>query len=177
MSHPTHAPPLPARTGTPPAGLSWEARMAATDAAMTVRLEEAAVAYEVNTAHIDTVPVDLADVVTLPLTPTLKPPTPYATPVAALLQRAHHRLLADGWCTGTQVDADGARCLYGAIHHESRGDQSLASSGLEVLMDAIHRQFDGDIDSVPSFNDGFTTGHIPLRTLDQAAALADARLL
>lgn len=176
MPHPTHAPPIPTRTSAPPAELSLEARMAATDAAMTIRLEEAAVAYEVNTAHIDTVPVDLGDVVTLPLTPTLQPPTPYPTPVAALLQRAHHRLLTGGWCSGALVDAEGARCLYGAIHIEARGDQSLESRGLEVLMDAIRRQF-GDVDSVPSFNDGFVSGRIPMRMLDQAASLADARLL
>ncbi|MGW1776242.1 DUF6197 family protein [Streptomyces sp. NPDC002104] len=174
MPHPTHAPPIPARTSAPPAELSLEARMAATDAAMTIRLEEAAVAYEVNTAHIPTEPVDLGDIVTLPLTPTLQPPTPYPTPVAALLQRAHHRLLTGGWCSGALVDEDGARCLYGAIHIEARGDQSLESRGLQVLMDAIRRQF-GEIDSVPSFNDGFASGRIPMRMLDQAAGLADAR--
>ncbi|MCX5207594.1 hypothetical protein OG897_40095 [Streptomyces sp. NBC_00237] len=177
MPHPAHAPPLSVRTSAPPAALSLEARLAATDAAMTVRLEEAAVAYEVNTAHIPTVPVDLGDVVTLPLTPTLQPPAPYATPVAALLQRAHHRLLTDGWCTGALIDVEGARCLYGAIHHEAHGDQSLASRGLQILMDAIHREFGGDVDSVPSFNDGFASGRVPLRMLDKAAVLADARLL
>lgn len=165
---PTTAPPAP------PTALSLEERMAFVNAAMTVRLEEAAVAYEVNSAHIPIEPVDLADVVTLPLTPTLQPPTPYPTPVAALLQRAHHRLLTGGWCTGALVDAEGARCLYGAIHIEARGDQSLESRGLEVLMDAIRRKF-VDVDSVPSFNDGFTSGRIPMRMLDQAADLADTR--
>ncbi|MEU6300025.1 DUF6197 family protein [Streptomyces erythrochromogenes] len=174
MPHPTHAPPIPARTSAPPAELSLEARMAATEAAMTVRLEEAAVAYEVNTAHIPTEPVDLADVVTLPLTPTLQPPTPYPTPVAALLQRAHHRLLTGGWCSGALVDEFGARCLYGAIHIEARGDQSLESRGLEVLRDAIRRQFT-HVDSVPSFNDAHRSGRVPMRMLDQAADLAHAR--
>ncbi|MFF9011190.1 hypothetical protein ACF087_36135 [Streptomyces goshikiensis] len=175
MPHPTHAPPIPARTSAPPAELSLEARMAATDAVMTIRLEEAAVAYEVNTAHIGTVPVDLGDVVTLPLTPTLQPPpTPYPTPVAALLQRAHHQLLTGGWCSGALVDAEGARCLYGAIHIEARGDQNLESGGMEVLMGAIRRKFTG-VDSVPSFNDGFANGRIPMRMLDQAVGLADAR--
>ncbi|MGW3060633.1 DUF6197 family protein [Streptomyces goshikiensis] len=175
MPHPTHAPPIPARTIAPPAELSLEARMAATDAAITIRLEEAAVAYEVNTAHIPIEPVHLGDVVTLPLTPPLQPPpTPYPTPVAALLQRAHHRLLTGGWCTGALVDEEGARCLYGAIHIEARGDQSLESRGLQVLMHAIRRQF-GDVDSVPAFNDGFASGRIPMRMLDQAADLADAR--
>ncbi|MFD3533362.1 hypothetical protein [Streptomyces sp. NPDC058664] len=168
IAHPTPA--------AAPTELSLEERMAFINAAMTVRLEEAAVAYEVNTAHIPTEPVDLGDVVTLPLTPTLQPPTPYPTPVAALLQRAHHRLLTGGWCSGALVDAEGARCLYGAIHVEARGDQSLESRGLEVLMDAIRRKF-GDVDSVPSFNDAFASGRIPMRMLDQAAGLADARLL
>ncbi|MGP3637137.1 DUF6197 family protein [Streptomyces sp. 24-1644] len=169
---PSTAPPAPP---APPTALSLEERLTLVNMAMTMRLDEAAVTYEVNTAHIDTEPVDLADVLTLPLTPTLQPPpTPYPTPVAALLQRAHHRLLTGGWCTGALVDAEGARCLYGAIHIEARGDQSLESRGLEVLMDAIRRKFT-DVDSVPSFNDGFANGRIPLRMLDQAAGLADSR--
>ncbi|MDX3490958.1 hypothetical protein [Streptomyces sp. ID05-18] len=171
----THA--LPQPTATSPVSnseLSLEARLAATDAAMTIRLEEAAVAHEVRTAHIPTDPIDLGDVLTLPLTPALQPPSPYRTPVAALLQRAHHRLLTGGWCAGALVDTEGARCLYGAIHIEARGDQSLESRGLEVLMDAIRRKFT-DVDSVPSFNDGFASGRIPMRMLDQAAGLANAR--
>ncbi|MFD9601786.1 hypothetical protein [Streptomyces sp. NPDC059970] len=173
ISHPAPTPQTTAAPA-PPAELSLEERMAFINAAMTVRLDEAALAYEVNTAHIPIEPVDLGDIVTVPLTPTLQPPTPYPTPVAALLQRAHHRLLTGGWCTGALVDAEGARCLYGAIHAEARGDQSLESRGLEVLMDAIRRKFT-DVDSVPSFNDGFASGRIPMRMLDQAAGLADAR--
>ncbi|MGW3638590.1 DUF6197 family protein [Streptomyces sp. NPDC005143] len=177
MPHTTLAPAPHPRATALPAELSLEERLEFINAAMTVRLEQAAVAYEVNTAHIPTEPVDLGDVVTLPLTPTLQPPPhAYPTPVAALLQRAHHRLLTGGWCTGALVDAEGARCLYGAIHAEARGDQSLESRGLEVLMDAIRRKF-GDVDSVPSFNDAFASGRIPMRMLDQAASLASARCL
>ncbi|MFI8343951.1 hypothetical protein ACIF8W_28320 [Streptomyces sp. NPDC085639] len=178
---PTHAPspaltqPVPTtQAAAPPAELSLEERLAFTNAAMTVRLEEAAVAYEVNTAHIDVEPVDLADVLTVPLTPALQPPTLYPTPVAAMLQRAHHRLLTGGWCSGALVDVEGARCLYGSIHAEARGDQNLESRGLQVLMDAIRRKFTG-VDSVPFFNDGFANGRIPMRMLDQAADLAHAR--
>jgi hypothetical protein len=98
----------------------------------------------------------------------------YPTPVAALLQRAHHRLITEGWCSGALVNEQGARCLYGAIHAAARGDQSLESRGLEVLMDAIRRKF-GDADSVPSFNDAWNSGRIPMRMLDRAADLADAR--
>ncbi|MFJ3481566.1 DUF6197 family protein [Streptomyces microflavus] len=172
----THAPLHPATTGNRVSSseLSLEARLAAIDAAMTIRLEEAAVAHEVRTAHISTDPIDLGNVLTVPLTPTLQPPTPYPTPVAALLQRAHHRLLTGGWCAGALVEEDGARCLYGAIRTEARGDRSLEGQGLQVLMDAIRRKF-SDADSVPSFNDSFASSRIPLRMLDQAAGLAGTR--
>ncbi|MFG2440862.1 hypothetical protein [Streptomyces sp. NPDC048508] len=142
---------------------------------MTARLDEAAVAYEVNTAHIDTKPVDLADVVTLPLTPTLPPPASYATPVAALLQRAHHRLLTGGWCSGALIDKESARCMLGAIRAEAHGDGGLESSAVSVLLDAIRRQFGDDVDSVPSFNDAHGSSRVPIRMVDRAAGHADAR--
>ncbi|MFJ3498809.1 hypothetical protein ACIPPJ_35280 [Streptomyces sp. NPDC086091] len=166
---PTTAPP------TPPTALSLEERMAFINAAMSVRLDEAKVAYEVNTAHIETDPVDLADIVTVPLTPTLQPPQSYPTPVAVLLQRAHHRLLTGGWCTGALVDEDGARCMLGAIRIEARGDSGLEADAAAVLLDAIRRAFGDDVDSVPSFNDAHGSARTPLRMVDQAAHLADAR--
>ncbi|MEV7488874.1 MULTISPECIES: DUF6197 family protein [Streptomyces] len=167
----THIQSIPTLPTRAPAVLSLEARLAAVEAAMTVALDEAAVAYEVRTAHIPTTPV--ADVVTLPLTPTLTPTNPYASPVANLLQRAQQRLLADGWCAGSQIREDGARCLYGAIRAEAAGDRSLEARGLEVLMDAIRSQF-SDADSVPTFNDSWANGRVPMQMLGQAAALADS---
>ncbi|MEU0984690.1 hypothetical protein ABZ488_36430 [Streptomyces griseus] len=172
----TPAPPQPTATSPVPSSeLSLEARLAATEAAMTIRLEAAAVAHEVRTAHIPTEPLHRDDVMALPLTPTLTPPpASYPTPVATLLQRAHHRLLTGGWCTGALVDQDGSHCMLGAIRAEARGDGGLAASAAAVLLDAIRRQF-GDVDSVPSLNDAFADARIPLRMLDQAASLADAR--
>lgn len=173
VEHPSPTTPAPAPAAV---GLSLDERLTLATTAMTVRLDEAAVAYEVNTAHIATEPVDLADVVTAPLTPTLQPPSPaYPTPVAALLQRAHQRLLAGGWCNGTLVDDNGARCLYGAIRAEAYGDHRLEADAVAVLLDAIRRQFGDDVGSVPEFNDAFGTGRVPIRMLDQAAGLADAR--
>ncbi|MFJ8770215.1 DUF6197 family protein [Streptomyces clavifer] len=168
---PTTQTTIPPTPTTVTAALSLEARLAAVEAAMTVALDEAAVAYEVRTAHI---PVDLADVVTVPLTPTLQPTTPYASPVAALLERARQRLLTDGWCAGSQIRQDGARCLYGAIRVEAAGDRSLEARGLEVLMDAIRADF-GDADSVPVFNDRWSDARVPMRMLGQAAAQAANR--
>ncbi|MFD6300772.1 hypothetical protein ACFWFU_38785 [Streptomyces sp. NPDC060235] len=180
MSHaalsPTPPHPTPTtQTAVAPTDLTIEERLAFVNAAMTARLDEAAVAYEVNTAHIDTRPVDLADVVTVPLTPTLAPPPDcYTTPVAALLQRAHHRLLTGGWCSGALVDEEGARCMLGAIRAEAHGDGGLESSAVSVLLDAIRRQF-GDVDSVPSFNDAHQSARVPIRMVDRAAGHADAR--
>ncbi|WP_217208893.1 hypothetical protein [Streptomyces sp. AC550_RSS872] len=160
----------------PPAELTLEERLTLINTEMTARLDEAAVAYEVNTAHIDTEPVDLADVVIVPVD---TEPAPlldlYPTPVAALLQRAHHRLLTGGWCKDALVDEDGARCMLGAIRIEARGDSGLEASAAAVLLDAIRRKFGDDVDSVPSFNDAHGTGRVPIRMVDQAAGLADAR--
>ncbi|MER7689639.1 hypothetical protein [Streptomyces sp. NPDC097610] len=170
-----HPAPTP-QAAAPPVELSLEDRLTLIDAAMTVRLDEAKVAYEVNTAHIPTEPVDLADVITGPLDTGPAPlPDLYPTPVAAVLQRAHYRLVSGGWCKDALVDADGARCMLGAIRIEARGDDRLEADAASVLLDAIRRQFGGDVESVPSFNDAHGTPRVPLRMVDQAAGLADAR--
>ncbi|MGA5284812.1 DUF6197 family protein [Streptomyces griseoincarnatus] len=173
----------PARTGQQtrpahaPSALSLDARLAAAEAAMTVRLDEAAVAHEVRTAHINTQPVDLTDVITVPLTPTLQPQPQQlpATPVAALLERARVRMEADGWCAGALTDESGAVCLLGAIRKEADGDRGLEADAASVVLDAIRRRFGDHVESVPSFNDAHGTGRIPLCMLDQAVSLADAR--
>ncbi|MEU0061650.1 hypothetical protein [Streptomyces sp. NPDC006334] len=169
---PIQAPPpaVPADAGR----LSLDARLAAVEAAMTLRLDEAAIAHEVRTAHIHTDPIDLADVITVPLTPTLRPPQ-HATPVAALLERARSRMEADGWCAGALTDESGAVCLLGAIRKEAGGDRGLEADAAAVVLDAIRRRFGDHVESVPAFNDAHRTGRIPLRMLDQAAGLADAR--
>ncbi|MFH8470336.1 hypothetical protein [Streptomyces sp. NPDC017991] len=174
-SQPTTTAPVTARDA-----LSLEARLAAVDAAMTVRLEEATVAYEVNTAHAATV-VDFADVVTVPLTPTLQPPVLPApaddstSSITSLLERAHHRMQTDGWCSGALTDENGAVCLLGAIRKEAGGNRGLASDAAAVVLDAIRRQFGDDVDSVPAFNDAHGSGGAPLRILADAAQAADAR--
>ncbi|MEV4872864.1 DUF6197 family protein [Streptomyces syringium] len=156
--------------------LSLEERLTLVTARMTLRLDEAAVAYEVNTAHIPTAPIDLTDVVTGPINTGAVPlPHLYPTPVAALLQRAHHRLLTGGWCSGALADEDGTRCMLGAIRAEARGDNGLEADAVAVLLDAIRRTFGNDVDSVPTFNDAHRSSRVPLRMVDQAAGLADAR--
>jgi hypothetical protein len=166
-----HAP----ETTAQPAALSFEDRLMLRDAAMTVALDRAAVAYEVNTAHIPSATVALPDVITQPVNPPAALPEPFPTPVAALLQRAHHRLQTSGWCSGALVDEDGKHCMLGAIRAEADGDRGLERRAVDVLMDVLRREFGDTVDSVPAFNDAFGTGGIPARMLDRAAGLADAR--
>ncbi|MFD5572758.1 DUF6197 family protein [Streptomyces cadmiisoli] len=157
--------------------LSLDIRLAAVEAAMTVKLDEAAVAHEVRIAHIHTEPVDLADVITVPLTPTLQPPPQQlpTTPVAALLERARARMEADGWCAGALTDESGAVCLLGAIRKEAGGNRSLEADAASVVLDAIRRRFGDHVDSVPSFNDTHMSSRIPARMLGEAASIADAQ--
>ncbi|MEU4169794.1 hypothetical protein AB0F46_23305 [Streptomyces sp. NPDC026665] len=161
-------------------GDGLEARLAAVKGEMDARLALAAVAYEVNTAHIETPPVDwsrigappapVAPVPTAP--PGLAPP---ATPIAALLHRASLRLRTDGWCAGALVDEDGHLCAQGAIRRESGGDRHAEAQAMTVLLEAIRRRFGPRVESVPSFNDAWGNGREPTRMLEQAAILADAR--
>lgn len=160
--------------------LSLDARLAATEAAMTLRLEEAAVAHEVRTAHITTDPINLADVITVPdALPRLPAtaPHPYRTRAAAVLARAQHRMETQGWCAGALTDASGATCMMGAIRAEAGGDRSLEADALDLLRETLARRFGtdpGDI-SVPDVNDRQRNGRLPARMLGEAAGLADAR--
>lgn len=185
MTTPAPAPHAPApadqsATGTgTDAVLSLDARLAATEAAMTLRLEEAAVAHEVRTAHIATDVFDLADVVTVPdALPRLPATTPHhRSRIATVLERAQHRMETAGWCAGALTDASGATCWMGAILAEASGDQALAADALDVLRDALARRFGTDADdiSVPEVNDRQRDGRFPVRMLGEAAGLADAR--
>ncbi|MER5886961.1 hypothetical protein ABT160_24320 [Streptomyces sp. NPDC001941] len=173
-----YAPPSPAPTSatTPTTALTLEERLALVNTAMNARLDEAAVAHEVNIAHIPIDPFDLADIITSPIPSTpAAPPAPYATPAAALLQRAHHQLLTGGWCTGALVNADGAHCMLGAIRAEAGVDHRAESTAIGVLLDVLHRTFGHAAVSLPACNDAHSSARVPLRLLGQAAALADAR--
>ncbi|MFE1576257.1 DUF6197 family protein [Streptomyces fradiae] len=153
--------------------LDLEARMAAVEAEMTVRLQLAGLAMDVDTAH-RSAPLDLAGVITGPVELPEPEEDPYGTPAAATLQRAARRLRTGGWCQGRTVDADGARCLYGAVHAEAPSS-GAEGDALAVLMDAIRRRFPGT-DTIPEANDHRLTGwQAAVRILGEAAALADAR--
>lgn len=161
---------------TPPA-LDLDARLALIDAAMNVRLEEAAIAFEVNTAHIpgaDPVP---AGAMTVPLTPTLAPATcPYSTPIAATLWRARIRIEADGWSTEACVDELGARCPIGAIRVEA-SNRAQADDACIFLLDVIQNHFDPTAETIPSWNASQTSPAPVVLAFGRAAELAHNRSL
>lgn len=120
----------------------------------------------------DTPPSDLADAIRVPDQVPHPPADLYPTKVAAVLQRAHRRLERDGWCAGATVDEDGRRCLYGALRAEAASPTEL-DTALAVLLETIRRHYAAQ--SVPDFNDRWTSPRTPLRVLEQAADLAHAR--
>lgn len=156
-----------------PVELDLDARLAMVGAIMTGRLDEAAVAFEVNTAHIPATPIPEITA-PLPLTPAAAP-CPYSTPIAAALHRARLRLEIGGWCTGQLRDEQGAACLIGVIRGEA-GSRGAADDACVLLLEAIRRDFP-NAESVPSWNDARRDPQLPARYLERAAELAHARSL
>ena len=155
--------------------LGFDARMTATVEAMGDRCRDALLQLGVDSAMPET-RLDLADIVRTPLAPPAVEPeiVPYATPAAATLHRAARRLAAGGWCRGALVDADGARCLYGAVHAEAPGS-AAERDAMDVLLEAIRARWP-DAETVPTTNDHrLRDGTAAVQLLDTAARVADAR--
>ncbi|WP_322500812.1 hypothetical protein TR631_12450 [Streptomyces rochei] len=152
-----------------PPVLDLDARLALADAAMTVRLGQAAVAFEVNTAHLpgaDPIP-HIAETLPVPLTPAAEP-SPYRTPIADLLHRARQRIETDGWCRDAVFDESGAVCPIRAIRLEAAGDRHLADDACVYLLDRIQADFTW-AETIPSWNAAQTSAGPVLLTLDRAA--------
>lgn len=156
-------------TRVAPAALDLDARLALVGAGMTVRLDEAAVAFEVNTAHLpgaDPV-LHIAETAPVPLTP-VAAPSPYRTPIADLLNRARHRIETDGWCRDNLVDESGAVCPIRAIRLEAAGDRRLADDACVYLLDRIQADFTW-AETIPSWNATQTSPVPVLLAFDRAA--------
>lgn len=157
-----------------PTHLDLEARLALVGALMAGRLDEAAVAFEVNTAHIpsaDPIPEDTAPLRLAP-TPT---PCPYRTHIAATLHRARIRLELDGWCRDNLVDESGAICPIRAIRLEAASRRE-ADDACVLLLDAIQRDFPS-ADTIPSWNAAQASAAPVLLAFNRATELAHARNL
>ncbi|GHC39594.1 hypothetical protein GCM10010348_78670 [Streptomyces anthocyanicus] len=155
-----------------PPVLDLDARLALVEAAMSVRLAEAAVAFEVNTAHLpaaDPIP-HIAEALPAPTVA----PSPYRTPLVDLLHRARLRIETDGWCRDAVFDESGAVCPIRAIRLEARGDRDLAHDACVALLDAIQDNF-ADAETIPSWNRQQTNVRPVLAAFDRATHRAHAR--
>lgn len=157
-------------TATRPAApvLDLDARLALASLAMDARLDRAAVAFEVNTAHL---PAEPAPEITIPHLPQPAAPCPYRTPIAALLHRARARIEHSGWTRGA-LHSDGRHCPIGAIRAEA-GSRDQADDASALLLDVIRRDFGGD--TVPTWNDAQASMRPVLLAFDRATEHAHAR--
>lgn len=154
-----------------PPVLDLSARLAAVDAAMTVRLDEAGLAFDVNTAYLPAPPVEIT--VPLPLIPAAAP-DPQATPIAGLLRRARARIVQDGWCRDAIYDETGAVCPIRAIRLEAPGNRRLADDACVLLLDVIQTELP-DVQTIPSWNAAQTSDRPVLHALDRATQTASTR--
>jgi hypothetical protein len=160
-------------TAPPAADLDFDTRLVLRAAEMTVRLDQAAVAFAINTAHLpgsDPRPL-VVEPATLQLTPTLAP-CPYNT-TAGLLHRARARIETDGWCRDALFDESGAICPIRAIRLEA-ATRDQADDACVLLLEAIQRDF-RDAETIPSWNAAQTSPAPVLLAFDRAATLAHNR--
>ncbi|AWT42576.1 MULTISPECIES: DUF6197 family protein [Streptomyces] len=151
--------------------LDLDDRLALASLAMDGRLDQAAVAFEVNTAHLPG-----ADPIPHPVETAPPPlmPSPYRTPIADLLHRARLRIETDGWSREALVEEDGRRCAIGAIRREA-AHRDQADDACVLLLEAIQRHWQAE--TIPSWN-AAQTSHAPvLLAFGKAAELAHARNL
>ena len=161
-------------TRHPVAQLDLEARLALRLADMNVRIDQADVAFEVNTAHIpgaDPIPEITGP---LRLTPTAAP-SPYSTPIVGTLHRARIRLERDGWCRDSLYNEAGAICPIRAIRLEANSRRE-ADDACVLLLDAIQRDFPS-AETIPSWNAEQTSAAPVLLAFNRATELAHARNL
>jgi len=177
MTTTLHAPASPPRPAEP---LTLDERIIFTSHLMSVRLAEAAVAFEVRTAHIagaDPIPETPA---TLPLTPTLTPaprPNRYSTPMADLLDRARNYIATRGLLIGAlrdENDIEGARCPIGALRYEAGANRHLANDACVLLLEVIQAEFT-HAETIPSWVDAQFSPAPVLACMSRAAELAHTR--
>lgn len=128
------------RKASPPAALSLDARLAATGADMTVRMEMALLQLGVDSAHVEQ-PARLVDVISAPAG------SADAEGVAALLRRAQQRVLRpNGWSRDTGTNRHGGMCLEYAIQAEAHNPRDEQEA--RILL----RRATGSGDPLPHIN-------------------------
>ncbi|WP_411102460.1 hypothetical protein [Streptomyces sp. cmx-4-9] len=125
------------------AALTLEERLALTGLAMDSRLDEAGLAFDIDTAH-----VDLPEILTAPM------PTATRQPVAVdeVLQEAGRLIAAHGWIRGYVGSAATGYCAIGAIRAAAGGDGRLEDAAEAVLLARIRAE-QPDVLSIGAWND------------------------
>lgn len=154
------------QTGAAPApDVDLETRLALADAAMTVRLEQAQLAFDVNTAHLPTLSVEPASAPILPAT--APQPAPATSPLANVYLAAIAIIRERGWTRGALREGS-AVCAVGAIRAAAGpANRGLADDACTHLLDVIQRQYTAE--TVPSWNDSQTSAEPVIRILNTAA--------
>jgi hypothetical protein len=146
------------RTATLPA-VDLDTRLAITDAGMTLRLEQAMLRFDVDTAH-QPEPVAYA-------APILPAPAPQSSPLAAVYLAAIRIIRERGWTRGGLRDEQGAVCAVGAIRVAAGPDRGQADDACAHLLEVIQTQFTAD--TLPAWNDQQTSPEPVIRMLHTAA--------
>ncbi|MFD3520442.1 hypothetical protein [Streptomyces sp. NPDC058653] len=155
----TTATAVKARPPTAAPALDLDTRLAVVDAAMTVRLQDAVLAHDIDAQHPETV-LNYAEIVRLV-------PTTTGSPVAALLRRAQQQALRpDGWSRDTGTNSRGGNCLEYALIAEARNGREEQEA--RILL----RQVIGSGDPITHINRRITQPRAA-QLLGQAAGLAD----
>ncbi|MBD0743565.1 hypothetical protein [Streptomyces sp. CBMA152] len=152
-----------------PGDLSLDARMALTLAEMDGRCRIAVLAVDINSAHIAT---EAPAVGAAPPALPVPCPSPYSTPIAALLHRARIRIETDGWCRDALYDDSGAICPEHAIRLEAASRQQGYDASV-LLLESIRRHWQAE--TIPSWNAQQTSVAPVLLAFDRAAELAHNR--
>lgn len=156
--------------------LEQATRPLATDAKPLDFDERLALAALAVDARINTQPLNLADVIRIPVeAPQPATPSPYSTPIAGVLHRARVRLERDGWCRDSLFDESGAICPIRAIRLEAASRRE-ADDACVLLLDAIQAGFP-NAETIPSWNAQQASPAPVLLAFNRAAQLAHARNL
>lgn len=149
----------PARVGVT---VDLDTRLAIADAAMTLRLEQAMLRFDVDTAHQ---PAPVVDYVA-PILPAPEPATT-VSPLTAIYLAAIQVIRERGWTRGGLRDEQGAVCAVGAIRAAAGTDRGLADDACAHLLDAIQTQFSAE--TIPAWNDQQASADTVIRMLHTAA--------
>lgn len=134
--------------------LDLDERLALTGLAMDERLDRAALAVAVSTAHIDL--PEAPEILAAPLPATAGKPTT----VDEVFAEAARLIRTHDWIRGYVGHAGVGYCAIGAVRKAAGGEGRLADDACDALLDRIRRQFP-DALSVGAWNDA-QTGPAPV---------------